>query len=243
MTPEDLLKGAFYALEQCGLLLRDANILYRSGSYPSTVVLTAFAREELGRYGILFDLWRRARAGETFTADDVRKACDDHVTKQKAGMLSTTMRADRESGLGKILRASSENPPQSPEFQKARATLEEIDLTKQKRTPSDRHEKRMSALYVEPESETRWNRPADAASALAAHDFLQDAVNDYSGRYHQGYITSAILKEDDPDLYGAIEQWADRPELPAPEHPLYPTSEQVNVAQASPEPTSNLSAS
>ncbi len=44
MSPEDLLKGTFCALEQCGLLLRDTNILYRSGSYPSTVVLTAFAR-------------------------------------------------------------------------------------------------------------------------------------------------------------------------------------------------------
>src|SRR5258708_39176736 len=114
MSPEDLLKGTFYALEQCGLLLRDANILYRNGSYASTIVLAAFAREELGRYRILLDLWRRARDGkDTFTADDVRKACDDHVTKQKAGMLSLTMRADRESGLGKMLRASTENHPHS----------------------------------------------------------------------------------------------------------------------------------
>jgi hypothetical protein len=44
-------------------------------------------------------------------------------------------------------------------------------------------------------------------SALAAPDFLQDAVNDHSGRYHQVYLTS--------DLYAAIEQWTDRPELPA----------------------------
>jgi hypothetical protein len=29
MSPETLLKGVVYALEQCGLLLRDANILYR----------------------------------------------------------------------------------------------------------------------------------------------------------------------------------------------------------------------
>ncbi|SRR5258708_197242 len=235
MSPEDLLKGTFYALEQCGLLLRDANILYRNGSYASTVVQAAFAREELGRYRILLDLWRRARDGkETFTADQIREACDDHVVKQRAGMLSSTMRADRDSGLGKILRASMENPPQSPEFQEARATLEGIDLKKQKRTPGDRHEKRMLALYVEPVSETQWNRPDDT-SAMAAHEFLADSVNDYSGRYHQDYITSAILKEDDPDLYGAIEQWADRPELPAPEHPHYPTLRQVDATPTDPE--------
>ena len=112
MSPETLLKGAVYALEQCGLLLRDANILYRNRSYASAVVLTAFAREELGRYRILLEFWHRARdCKETFTADQIRNACDDHVTKQQAGMFSSTMRADRDSGLGKVLRASMENPP------------------------------------------------------------------------------------------------------------------------------------
>ena len=222
MSPEDLLKGTFYALEQCGLLLRHANILYRSGSYLSTVVLTAFAREELGRYRILLGLWRRARAGEVFTADDIRNTCGDHVAKQKEGMLSVNIMADRDSVLGTVLRATMENHPQSPAAQEARATLKKIDQTKIKNTPNKRHEKRISALYVEPVSETRWNRPVDAVSAMVAHDFLVDAVNDYRSRYHQGYITSAILKEDDPDLYGAIEKWADRPELPAPECPKWP---------------------
>jgi AbiV family abortive infection protein len=48
-----LLHGAAYALEQCGLLLRDANILYRNGSYASVIVLAGFAREELGRFTTL----------------------------------------------------------------------------------------------------------------------------------------------------------------------------------------------
>jgi AbiV family abortive infection protein len=49
VTAQFILEGSEYALEQCGLLLRDANVLYRNGSYASAVVLTAFAREELGR--------------------------------------------------------------------------------------------------------------------------------------------------------------------------------------------------
>src|SRR5215831_8234472 len=40
VTPEYLLEGAAYALEQCGLLLRDANLLYQSGSYVSAVALS-----------------------------------------------------------------------------------------------------------------------------------------------------------------------------------------------------------
>jgi hypothetical protein len=31
VSPQYLLEGAVYALEQCGLLLRDANLLYRNG--------------------------------------------------------------------------------------------------------------------------------------------------------------------------------------------------------------------
>ena len=58
VTPQFLLEGAAYALQQCGLLLRDTNMLYRAGSYASCVVLTAFAQEELGRSTTLRNLRR-----------------------------------------------------------------------------------------------------------------------------------------------------------------------------------------
>jgi AbiV family abortive infection protein len=224
VTPHYLLQGASYALEQCGLLLRDANILYRNGSYASAVVLAAFAREELGRYRILLDFRKRVVAGEPLTLKEVGKACEDHVAKQRAAMLSTTITADRESGLGKVLRAKMENKPLSPEWQKANTELKGIDDTKKKRTPHERHEKRAMALYVEPVSESQWNRPA-VISALEAHDFLQSANNDYAGQYDQGYITSAdsMLRHVDPELYGALEQWADRPQLPPLEKMPYPS--------------------
>src|SRR6516162_8496916 len=79
VTSEFLLQGAVYALEQCGLLLRDANVLYRSGSYASAVVLAAFAREELGRSTIILDLRRKVLAGDKFTLNDIQDQCDDHV--------------------------------------------------------------------------------------------------------------------------------------------------------------------
>jgi hypothetical protein len=76
----------------------------------------------------------------------------------------------------------------------------------------------MSALYVEPVSEHSWTRPGDT-SADVARQFLEDAANDYAGRYHQGYITGdePILKDIDGELYDALEQWPDRPKLCAPE--------------------------
>ncbi len=71
VTADYLMKGAAYALEQCGLLLRDANLLYRNASYASAVALAAFAREELGRSEILHALRKEALNGKPITKADV----------------------------------------------------------------------------------------------------------------------------------------------------------------------------
>jgi AbiV family abortive infection protein len=219
VTPQYILQGSVYALQQCGLLLRGASILYRNGAHANAVVLTLFAQEELGQSHLLDDLWRKASAGDTLTMEQIRDACKDHVAKQEAGMVSLTMRADNNSGLGKILKATHTNPPQSPEGQKARSELKKIDNQKIKRTPGDRHAKRMAALYVDPVTETRWNVPNET-SASEAETLLQDAINDYSGRYHNCYLppggSNEILKAVDPELYNALAQWPDRPELELP---------------------------
>lgn len=113
-----------------------------------------------------------------------------------------------------------ESHPRSAEWKQADAAMTRILETKNKRVPSDRHKSRMSALYVQPISEHRWNRPVETSPAFA-QQFMQDAVNDYAGRYHQGYITSAdsMLKHIDLELYNALEQWTGRPKLQQPEWP------------------------
>jgi hypothetical protein len=64
------------------------------------------------------------------------------------------------------------------------------------------------------------NRPAKAISQTFARDFLYDAANDYSVQYSQGYTNLEIsIKDDDPELFNALEQWSGRPELPRPEWP------------------------
>ena len=218
VTPQYLLEGSMYALEQCGLLLRDANLLYRHGSYANAVVLAAFAREELGRFNILLDMRKQVLAGKTFTIKEIQDRCNDHVTKQQAGMLSLIMTPDGDSVLGKLIRARWETDPQSPEWKKADEELAKRDPELKRRVPSERHKNRQSSLYIEPVSESEWNRPANTSPCFA-HKFLQHAVNDYAGRYGNGYSTSSlsILKHVDLELYSALEQWSDRPELPAVE--------------------------
>lgn len=115
------------------------------------------------------------------------------------------------------------NAPQTEEWKKADAALRQIDHLKQKRAPSNRHDARMKALYVGPISDTEWNRPADT-SRKAAYEFLVDAVNEYQGRYRQGYPTpGSTLRCNDAALDEALRKWKERPVLPPPENPEYPS--------------------
>src|SRR6478672_4799434 len=104
VSPQYLLEGAVYALEQCGLLLRDANLLYRNSSYASALALAAFAREELGRWTILLELRDKVIGGANLTVRDVQGRCKNHVRKQTESMQSLTYSVEQNSDLAKLFR-------------------------------------------------------------------------------------------------------------------------------------------
>ena len=222
--PQYLLEGAVYALEQCGRLLRDGTLLHRNGSYANAVALAAFAREELGRWKILLSLRSEVLDGKSLTLKEIKARYDDHLIKQKAGMLSLTMRPAMDSGVGRLMQARMQFPPGSKEWREADAQLEKIGHEKRKRIPDERYRQRMSALYVEPLSGGSWNQPARRITREFSQDFVCDAVNDCAVQYHQHYITGdePILKQFNSDLFHALEQWPDRPELPRPDWPHLP---------------------
>src|SRR5215469_2847468 len=107
VSPKYLLEGAAYSLEQCGVLLRDANLLYQNGSYASALALAAFAQEELGQWKMLNHLRTKVISGESVTIKEIQTRCGDHVRKQEAGMLSFLMSIDKDSGLKKLLQTYS----------------------------------------------------------------------------------------------------------------------------------------
>jgi AbiV family abortive infection protein len=218
VTPEFLLEGAAYALEHCGSLLRDANDLYLASSYAHAVVLAAFAGEELGKWKMLLNLRREVLGGKAVTIREINRRCGQHEQKQKADMLSITMTADRESGLGKLLSARFEAPPQSEQRKELDDQLERIDRDLTKRVPGERHNRRMSALYVDALPDGRWNRPATAISQTVAYDVVTTARNDYSVQ-HSRYTDPASFCNDD-ELAAALEQRHDRPVLAVPAGPL-----------------------
>ena len=86
----------------------------------------------------------------------------------------------------------------------------------ERRTPDDRHRRRMSALYVNAVSSDRWSRPVKEISQASARDFITDAVNDYTGQYQQRYTQLESVDADDPELFSALVQWSDRPRTATP---------------------------
>jgi AbiV family abortive infection protein len=162
----------------------------------------------------LLDLRHKVLGGEHLSLKELQTQCEGHVRKQEAGMTSITTRAHRDSGLGKLLNAR----PGSKEWKAANDQIEKLNRQKKKRVPDDRHRQRMSALYVDAISVGRWNRPSKEISQACASDFLQDAVNDYSVQYSR-YAELEITRHSNPELFSALQQWPDRPELPTPEWP------------------------
>lgn len=217
LTANFLLEGAIYALEQCGILLHDAVLLHRNGAESSAIVLAAFAREELGRSGILLDLRKGVIAGESVPLKDIKENTQDHVEKQDRAQLSTVQRASGNEGLASLLRTRLNSHPHSKEYQDADKQLNDIASRQRARNPENRHRQRLSALYVEPtENGSAWNRPKQKSREEAVH-YLTDAVNDYAGQYDR--FQSGSLEFIDPDLFRAFKAWDTRPELPRPEWP------------------------
>jgi AbiV family abortive infection protein len=213
VSPEYLLKGAVYNLEQAGLLLRDASLLYKHGRYPNAVVLTIFAWEAVGKWRLLLCLRREVVEGrKNATVADVTRLCDDHETNLKAGNLSTTTRADKDTVVGKLMMSRFAAQPGSVEWNEASEQLDDVTHRQAKRAPDDRHRQRLSAQYVDPVSVTSWRRPVVVSTQAVADRYLNDARNDYSLQYDR-YANPEVHREDDPELYGALEAWTDRPKL------------------------------
>ena len=216
-----LLRGAWYAIQQAGHLFHHAVILLDAGVHSSAAALALLGREELGRYAILCDLWRKASAGSAFSPDDVRKACEDHVEKQRRGVSSLVYRPSSESGLGKIFRSLIGLLPSSGPARKIREAIEKIDKLKVKRLPDERHAARMRSLYVDlNEAGSDWSRPSLIGEAEARTTVL-DAVNDYSVQRDR-LTTPGILAAVDPPLAMAFETWGGQPDLPEVRWPKAP---------------------
>jgi AbiV family abortive infection protein len=221
VTPAVLLKGAWYALEQCGKLLQDAMLLYRAKAYPSAVALAMFGREELGKHRMLLEEWRKAQAtGILPSVEEIQTVCGNHVDKQRYSLLSLSFTGEGGSALDAAIRTRIKHKPQDTEYQQAETTIQSFLKALAKRSPDDRHTARMRALYVDlNDSGAGWNLPHSFAHH-EAKKLLSDAANDYAGQRDRA--NPEILRAlEQQELADNIEAWGDRPKLPPPIWPNF----------------------
>lgn len=227
VTSDFILEGAMYALEQCGHLLHAALTLYHSDSYPTAVAVAGLAREELGRYRILRDEWIEvSQRGKPVTLKEIQNACYDHLKKQQAGLGATVLRITSEDSTSQIYRTIFERPQDSPEYQQAQQQLATLRKAKRRRMPTERHDQRMRALYVDPnDAGTDWNRPCQIDKASALHS-MTDLANDYSAEITnvEPWVLTWESSDLHPDLLQfarAVKAWNQRPSLPARRWPSW----------------------
>jgi len=214
LSADDLMQGGMYAMEQAGHLLHDALALYKLGRYASTVLLSILAREEIGRSLILLDMRKDVLvSGSVLSTDFVAKECADHVEKLRRGLGGITFEFGPERSADLKGLFDFPHDPESANFKKARALVDDFVERKARRDPDDTHHKRMRALYVEP-TETGWNRPC-ATGKEEANRALQDAARAYGLRHNNLYIV-------DEALATALAAWKECPILPDPISPPAP---------------------
>jgi AbiV family abortive infection protein len=203
LTPDQLLCGAFYALEHAGRLLTSAALLLEHADYPTAAALALYAREEMGRHRKFMKLRGDSMAGQPITAAQVKS---DHVERQAGASGTLHYRLTPGDPMERAVRAMNSAAPGSPERKAAYEQIELMDKRKRKRQPHDREEMRVRALYVDPgEQLGEWSRPADLDCQKCA-DEVTSAIDDYQG--------TKMRFEEQLDLASAIALLVDLPVLP-----------------------------
>ena len=217
VSADTLLQGSWHALEQAGRLLRTAALVHDSGDASTAVVLSMFGREELGRSKILRDLAQSVTQGVRLSPADVQTVCENHVKKQAAGALSTTLRAEPPSQLDAAFRVRMNADPALAESQKASTVIEQATDAKRKRSPLDRHKMRERTLYVDlDETGKGWLRPSDFDSRRAFEEII-DAVNDYAAERDR--VRDDVIDQDYPEMAAARANMRPKAVLPKPARP------------------------
>ena len=197
LSPTDLMKGAYYAIEQAGLLLHDAFALYKEGRYSSAVVLAVFSYEELGRAVIYWNQRKRILPSGSMSAKSLKRSCKEHTEKLRRGQMSVTFMMPPQLRV---------NPWKLMDMKF------EISDRIRKHRPREYHSRRKQSLYVEPNNLGGWNRPC-TFSPEHCKRLLQDVANNY------GFYIGQVLFGD-AERKAAMEKWRGRPTLP--KRPLDP---------------------
>jgi AbiV family abortive infection protein len=177
--------------------------------------LATFAREELGKSITLITMFdETTKHGKPYTVKDITDKVHDHVVKQKAARISTTLNIPLDTKFSNLLQDRMKYKPNSDEYRRATNALEVALKALARQLPGIRHKARLNALYVNSDEHGKhWNVPD--VSAEDAINYISDVTGDYVFFCEITDINISQHKE----FTQAMPQWKERPELPPPAWP------------------------
>lgn len=201
LSADNILIGAYFAMEQAGRLLEDSCLLYQHRRLPSSVVLAVFSLEESGKAQMLLEWAIKSATEGPIGAKVVKGSVSDHQAKLRSGRDPASILAS----VGKW-----GNADEWAELERQLAEKHRIAL---RDAPKRDHVGRLRALFVDFE-DNRWRRPAEITVSDAFLKAMSAAIQYGNGRQR-------FIKPADPSVAEALERMA-TVLLPLPE-PRYPT--------------------
>jgi AbiV family abortive infection protein len=162
---DSLREGACYALEHCARLAEDAAILYAAKRVPSSFHLAVMAREELGRFNIL---WKRAGEmgdSDTIDAQEMADHLKPHKLKLRAGQSIVHVPMTEEMDAKWIAAIKSKDTTTAAAI--AEDLRRRANIIRE-RAPSDIHNHRLKTQYVDLNpKDGSWSKPGDVDAPVA----------------------------------------------------------------------------
>jgi AbiV family abortive infection protein len=153
MEADEILYGAYCAMEQSGRLLADSATLCRQQRWSSSLALAVFSIEELGKAKILLKKATEANQTGPKPINELMRGLVHHVTKLRVGRDALTIQAFVADWVEPC-------DPGSPEELEISRRLDKALAGALERAPHDAHRARMRSLFVDFD-DGMWNRPAD----------------------------------------------------------------------------------
>lgn len=173
LSTNDIIHGAYFAVEQAGRLVNDAAILFNRQRWATTLALSVFCLEEIGKAEML--LAKAAEADRTGpkTRDDIRTASFTRHTSK--------LREARRITITASLGWWGDIPEDAAQIAKQ---LEDALNIHAQNAPREAHQARLAALFVDLLEDEWWSRPAEITED-DAHSWLTKANIEYRRIWEQ----------------------------------------------------------
>jgi hypothetical protein len=217
VTAQFLLEGSVYALEQCGLLLRDATALYKAGSYASSIIMAGLASESLDKAVRLRGLRERVLRGGGLVLPEIDAEFGKQEDEEVLVGAGTDLRDRLHTGRDSRIKLQLTDPGSDSGCRQGELFVEQARTEQARRTREERQTLRAGSLHVRlDDAGVRWRRPKDH-SRQEARRFLLGVLSDYARVRDR--IETGLCRPEDAGYVSAVRAWADRPTLPAPAWP------------------------